>query len=199
MTEAQNRLDLREVVWEMVARWVREGGAASPGARLELYPDRVPDDMLEEVCPVLTDLLNLMPFEDKDHGKIVQTPDLTREHYARLDAAGASNHFALIREADGSISGMTDVLRFPHEAGLVRQEFTGVYPRARGRGLGKWLKAAMLEYVRQTHPDTVYVTTENAGSNAAMLAINHQLGFRRHRTATFYQVGRQALGRLRSS
>jgi ribosomal protein S18 acetylase RimI-like enzyme len=77
----------------------------------------------------------------------------------------------------------------------VRQLFTGVDPATRGRGLGKWIKAAMLLQVRETHPETVYVTTENAGSNDAMLAINHRLGFRLVREATTYQIGLEELRR----
>jgi hypothetical protein len=61
--------------------------------------------------------------------------------------------------------------------------------------LGKWLKAAMLEHVRAVHPDTVYMTTENAGSNASMLAINRALGFQLYRAATTYQVPLEALTR----
>jgi GNAT superfamily N-acetyltransferase len=99
------------------------------------------------------------------------------------------------RESDGAISGMTDVLTFVYEPGFVRQQFTGVHPSARGRGLGKWLKAAMLEHVRTMHPDTIYMTTENAASNASMLAINRALGFQLHRAATTYQFSREALTR----
>src|SRR5215831_3939024 len=48
-------------------------------------------------------------------------------------------------------------------------------------GLGKWLKAAMLDHLRRAHPDTIWISTENAGSNAPMLSINRALGYRLHR------------------
>jgi GNAT superfamily N-acetyltransferase len=193
LTERASRLDLRQVDWEMVARWVSSAEAASPGARLELHPQWVPAEMLEEHCAALTELMNTMPFEGMDHGDIVVTADSAHEWRARMVELGAVNPTCVVREADGSISGITDVLKHPYEPGIVRQNFTGVHPRARGRGLGKWLKAAMLEHVRRAYPDTISVTTENAGSNAPMLAINHALGFRLHRTQTFYQVERETL------
>jgi hypothetical protein len=37
------------------------------------------------------------------------------------------------------------------------------------------------------------VSTENAGSNAPMLAINHKLGFKQYRAGTEYQVSRDGL------
>lgn len=196
LTERWSRLDLRRVDWDMVARWIGAGAAGSPGARLELYPEWVPDDLLEEHCAALTELLNTMPWEDMDHGDIVATADSAREHQARMAAVGSVNPTCVVREADGTISGITDVRKHRYEPGIVRQCFTGVHPRAQGRGLGKWLKAAMLEHVRRAYPDTIWITTENAGSNAPMLAINQALGFSLHRTLQIYQVARETLRRV---
>jgi GNAT superfamily N-acetyltransferase len=193
LVERASRLDLQALDWDMVDRWVREGESRSPGARLDLYPEWVPDELLEDHCRAMTELLNLMPFEGLDHSDIVITADTAREWRERMSRTGATNPTIVVREADGLVSGMTDVLKHPHETGIVRQLFTGVHPRARGRGLGKWVKAAMLQHVRQAFPDTRWISTENAGSNAAMLAINHALGFQLHRVETFYQVGRDTL------
>src|SRR5207237_8988504 len=96
---------------------------------------------------------------------------------------------------DGSAARVTDGVKAWPEEGYVRQQCTGVGPAARGRGLGKWIKAAMLQHVRESHPETFYLTTENAGSNAAMLAINRSLGFRLVRETTTYQIGREELRR----
>lgn len=196
LIERQSRLDLQQVDWEMVERWVRDGEAASPGARLDLYPEWVPDDQLDTYAAAMTELLNTMPFEGLDHGDIVITGEVARDWRSRQQSTGSVAPTCVVREADGTISGMTDVIVHPYEPGIVRQNFTGVHPRARGRGLGKWLKAAMLLHVRATHPDTRWISTENAGSNDAMLAINHALGFRLHRTSTYYQLDREALRKV---
>src|SRR5262249_17737942 len=101
----------------------------------------------------------------------------------------------LVRDPDGTIAGMTDVLRHPYEPEFVRQNFTGVDPRARGRGLGKWLKASMLLHVRSAYPEVRTVTTENAGSNAAMLAINHALALELPGEVPSFRVPRARLAR----
>lgn len=193
MKQAESRLDLRTVDWEMVERWVREGQAASPDARLELYADRVPEEALDDFCTAFTRMINTVPAEELDHGDSHFTPERIREWYEQLDQIGGFHHVYVSREPDGSISGETDVLKLRHEPTHVHQFLTAVDPAARGRGLGKWLKAAMLLHVRATHPETIYWETENAGSNAPMLAINQRLGFRRLREVTYYQISRAAL------
>ena len=197
MRERESQLDLRVVDWEMVARWVRDGERASPEARLELHCGRLPEGLLDEYSRARTELLNTMPFEDMDHGDIVEIAEYQRDWYERLDIRGSSHDVCLVREPDGAIVGMTDVVQNPYEPEFIRQEFTGVHPRARGRGLGKWLKAAMLLHIRDTYPAAVTMTTENAGSNAAMLAINHGLGFKLERELTYYQIKRDRLARAR--
>jgi GNAT superfamily N-acetyltransferase len=193
--ERQSRLDLRTLDWTMVDLWAREGQERSPDARLEFYLHRLPEEKLAEITRASTRLLNTVPFEEMDHGDVVVTPEMYREWSARMDVSGSEHHTVLVREPDGSVSAVTDVLKHPHEEGYVRQMLTGVDPAARGRGLGKWIKAAMLQRVREIHPETVYVTTENAGSNAAMLDINVRLGFGPLREEVTYQIGRDALAR----
>jgi GNAT superfamily N-acetyltransferase len=194
-SDVQNRLDLRQVDWDMVDRWVREGAERSPESTFRLYSPRVPEELMASYTVAQTRLLNNIPWEDMDHGEIVETPEKLREWYARLDGYGASHHVCMVEDPDGSMVAMTDVLKYPHEPGFVRQNFTGVDTKARGRGLGKWVKAAMLQHLREVHPDTVYITTENAGSNAAMLGINRGLGFQAQRQSTVYQISREELAR----
>ncbi len=190
---AENRLDLQAVDWQMVDDWVRQGEARNPDVRLVLYEPRIPDEALEDFCPMFGALLNTMPFDDMDHGEIVVTPDTMRENYKRMDAMRASHHAYVVYEPDGSISAMTDIRHTPEEADRVSQRFTGVRPDRRGSGLGKWVKAAMLQHIRHSFPDARWVVTGNASSNDPMLAINNRLGFKEHRAGRTYQMTRDEL------
>lgn len=191
---AENRLDLRAVDWDMVHRWIEEGRVRSPDTELQFFENRIPDDFMPVYCPALSAMLNTMPFDDMEHGEIAITPESMRlHHYAWLDEVDGAHHTFVTREPDGSVSGITDVGYAPHEPDRIEQYFTGVRTDCRGRGLGKLLKATMLEYLRATYPDARWVITGNANSNDPMLHINRRLGFRTHRTGATYQIGRDAL------
>ena len=193
LTEIESRLKLSEVDWEMMRRWVDEGAKRSPHTRLEIYDGPLPEGMLEEYAAQRSALLNTIPFENLDIGQIIVTPERIHEYYARNAITGEIPHDVLTREPDGVFSGMTDVSWAPHRRTLIQQQFTGVRPDARGRGIGKWIKAAMVLHVRELYPDAEWMVTGNAGSNAPMLKINRTMGYKARRTFVDYQITRDAL------
>ena len=195
---AENRLDVAGVDWAMVERWVAEGAARSPRTTLEMYDGPMPEEMWADYAPQFSAILNTTPLENLDIGQEIVTPDRIRDWYARLEMSGERVHSIIAREPDGMISGVTDVGWAPYRPAIIHQQFTGVRPDARGRGVGKWIKAKMLVHLRELYPELRWITTDNAGSNAPMLAINKQLGFKQYRAGTEYQMGRDKLAaRLR--
>jgi GNAT superfamily N-acetyltransferase len=193
LTGAENRLKLADVDWAMLERWVEEGPRRSPETRFETYDGRLPEAMLEDYSPQLSSLLNTMPFQDLDHGEIVVTPETMREWFARMDMSGEVGHWMMTREPDRTISGITDMFYAPYAPTIIHQGFTGVRADARGRGLGKWLKAAMAIHLRKVYPGAEWFTTDNASTNAPMLAINTRMGFRTFKVGVEYQISRDHL------
>jgi mycothiol synthase len=191
--DLESRLSMSTVDWTMLRRWVEEGSKLSPTTKLEVYDGHLPEEMWEEYCPQFTTMLNTMPFEQMDIGDIIVTPARLAEWYARRDMEGVSEYTMLTREPAGIISGITDMNYSPHMPTFIHQGFTGVRSDARGRGLGKWLKAAMLLHVHAIYPEVEWALTQNAGSNEPMLAINRKMGFRKHRASSEYQITRDRL------
>ena len=76
---------------------------------------------------------------------------------------------------------------FPDKQMMLNQNLTGVKEEYRGRGLGKWLKAAMLEWIKEEYPEVQIIVTGNATTNAPMLAINKRLGFKEYKSGTAYK------------
>jgi mycothiol synthase len=188
LSDIESRLKLSELDWPMLERWTKEGAERSPQTRLEIYDGPLPEAMLPGFAPQLSAMLNTMPTEDLDIGKIILTPERIKDWQERQELVGEVPHTVIAREPDGSMSGMTDVTWAPFRRTLIHQQFTGVWPEARGRGIGKWLKAAMLLHLREVYPDAEWVVTDNAGSNDPMLKINRTLGFKPYRTGAEYQM-----------
>jgi len=193
LTDRESRLQLAEVDWDQVGRWSAEGAERNPDTALELYDERIPEAMWEDYSTQFSRLLNTIPVDDLDIGEAVITPAVMADWYERLERTGELTHGVLTRERDGSISAITNMNWSPHKPEVLDQQFTGVDPAARGRGLGKWIKAAMLDHMRRVHPEARYVSTWNAASNAAMLGINNALGFKLYRMGVEYQISRDEL------
>jgi GNAT superfamily N-acetyltransferase len=71
---------------------------------------------------------------------------------------------------------------------------TAVSREYQNRGLGRWLKAAMLQKLITERPNVKRVRTGNAHSNAPMLRINNELGFKPLRTEHMWQVEADTVG-----
>ncbi|REF00122.1 GNAT family N-acetyltransferase [Thermomonospora umbrina] len=86
------------------------------------------------------------------------------------------------------IAGFTEVVVSAAAPERASQYDTAVVPEHRGRRLGIWLKAAMLEWLRDERPDVREIETDNADDNSHMLAVNEELGFRRERDYLDFQA-----------
>jgi GNAT superfamily N-acetyltransferase len=80
----------------------------------------------------------------------------------------------------------------------VQQELIGVRHQYRGRGLGKWLRAEMMFFIRDALPEAKYINAGTADTNAPMVSISDRMGFKRHHTELCYRFEVEALRPLLS-
>ncbi|MHA1203238.1 MAG: GNAT family N-acetyltransferase [Candidatus Heimdallarchaeaceae archaeon] len=189
---AENRLKFDDVDWEMVKNWMNDGPKRSPGTEIKSFLS-IPDDILDEYAKVYTETLNQQPLGDLDIKDIIYTPEIIREEEKRQSSLGRTRLTYLTIEKDGKISGLTEMIYRPDRKTMVSQLLTGVKQEYRGRGLGKWLKAALLLKMREDYPEVKIVTTDNATENKPMISINDRLGFKLHKESISAQIKREDL------
>lgn len=196
-----SRVDLLAIDWAMVDRWVAQVGETATGYRLELHERRLAEALWPEYCAAVEDLQRHAPLDALDMGDWHYTPEDLAQLYRNFDLDGTEHHVALVRDEAGAIVAVTDVAWAPFQADHLHQFNTAVHPRARGLGLGKWVKARMLQVARDrlASKGLRWVVTTNATSNAAMLSINERLGFRPHLISGTYQADRAQIERYLSS
>jgi len=137
-----------------------------------------------------TEIDNLMPLEDLSMAPERWTPERWAATIANQRAQGMVLwSYIAQRVADGRIVGLSNVSFDPSDPWKVHQWATGVRKSEQNQGLGKVLKLWMLEKLLDEVPGARVIDTGNAVSNAAMIGINTDLGFKEHFREHCYQMG----------
>lgn len=166
--------------------------AEHPGYRLERWVDGVPDTLLDRFARA-KDTMNEAPTGDMDWTGRVFDAAAVRGEEDHLRSLGRLQHVVVaVDEKTDEIAAFTEVAVFP-EPHRSQQEDTAVVPGHRGHGLGLWVKAAMLTWLRTAQPGVAELITGNADDNVHMLRINTRIGFRRHALMQEWQADVPAL------
>ena len=169
-------LDLTAVDRDVVGRWLDVPNNVRDRYSLWLVVGAYPTDQYAAIAEAEA-VMNAVPHDDLDVEDEVRDAEWVAQH----ERAGAISRGTMDdlcpRTRTRLLVGYTQVFFYEDWPGHVDQGNTGVHLNHRGHGLGRWLKAAMIDRIFCEKPESFRVRTHNAFSNAPMLAINNELGF----------------------
>ena len=178
LIERRSRCRTADIDRELVEGWVRRAGERASGYALVAWDGPCPDELLAAFVE-LKAVMNTAPLEAFEW----EDERITAEQWRQIEATNAARGFdswqVCARHDDsGELAGYTELTLPKLWPGAAWQEDTGVWPKHRERGLGRWLKAVTALRLLDERPEVEFIDTWNAGSNEAMLGINVAMGFR---------------------
>jgi mycothiol synthase len=182
-----NQLVLAEVDKSLLETWINEAKTKATDFELGLWLNVYPEEEIEDIAKFYG-VMNDAPRGDLQVEDSTVKPEQLREGEFSMKARGVERWVLYARHKSGELAGFTQMFYDPENPENLDQGNTGVVPKYRGQGLGKWLKAAMLQKVFAERPTAKHIRTGNADSNEHMLAINHALGFKPYIAHTVWQI-----------
>lgn len=187
MQAKRSRLVIADLDLGLMRSWVERAQERASDYELVFAESPIPEDILDDFVDVMH-VMNTAPregYEEDDH--VWTSTEWRNRELDMSDRKERVLNYIAHHKPSGKFVGYTNIDYQGHYPEQSWQWDTGVDPAHRNKGLGRWLKAAMIEKLVESFPEVKRIDTFNAGSNEPMLHINIEMGFKPIMVEQIYQ------------
>jgi mycothiol synthase len=178
LLDRRSRLRIADVDRSLVDGWIADAATKAGDYTLLWFNERTPEEYVDAVIE-LEGTMNDAPRDDLDMDDWQWSAEELYDAEDRAIARGLKWLYLVARhDPSGQFAAFTQIQWHPLLPQLVWQQGTAVRREHRGHAIGRWIKAANYNALREANPRAEFIDTWNAGTNKWMLAINDDMGFR---------------------
>ncbi len=183
-----NQLAIADLNMALMAQWQKQADLLADKYELLFISGRLPDNLLDAMVDV-KQVMNTAPRGELEIEDIEFSAEQFRQMELKHLQPGREIWRYLVRhKSSNKLAGYTEMDFRDSAPQLAGQGDTAVVPEFRGNKIGRWLKAAMITHLVNERPAIQYVRTGNAASNAPMLKINNEMGFKAYYEEKVWQL-----------
>jgi GNAT superfamily N-acetyltransferase len=172
------QLLVKDIDWGLVNSWRNMCFSPEKKPVVEFH-NKIEWSVIEQIIDLSFETnqeLSQMDKKDFVHTRELEEYDW-KEMLEYWKKTGFNIECFILKDSSGSVIGYTMCFFTSRDPDKAGQGMTAVWKHNRGNGYGKFLKASMLENIRENHPQIVKINTGNNDLNDPMVGINRKLGF----------------------
>lgn len=172
----QFRLNRATANTSLMKSWLEQIPHEHPDLRIEFFSP-VPESHLEEYTKLFVGWIREMPAEREGATPFEMTVEDVRRDIQWRRKNRAQLYTCALFDADAAMIGHSNAVVMEDDTSDVYQAMTGITREYRGKGLSRWLKAALFFKVGEDFPGNETMTTTMRAANAPIQKVNAEMGY----------------------
>lgn len=187
----ENRVYLNDVDWDLMDEWINKGEEKNPDATLKVFT-QVPDELIKKYIAMQNEMLDQFPSNNMTLNASMMTEEIIREKEEEMTQSGKTKLTAVI--LTDKILSLTEMIFSQKNLDRIYQGLTFTLPKYEKNGLGKWIKAFMLKFVKENYSTLDFVNSNLIYDNPGLISINTRIGYNLVKRYYTLEISTEQLG-----